>query len=57
MQQRKQWARATPLGRQLSTLADEVANALDALIHVSAIEERFPDDGGSVVVITPHPWR
>jgi rRNA-processing protein FCF1 len=57
MQQRKQWARATPLGRQLSTLADEVANALHALIHVSAIEERFPDDGGSVVVITPHPWR
>jgi hypothetical protein len=57
MRQKKQWARAALLEQQFATLADEVAKALDELVHVSAIEERFPDDGGSVVVITPHPWR
>jgi hypothetical protein len=55
--ERNRWARATPLGQQLAGLADEVAEALEELVQASAIEERFPDDGGPVVVITPHPWR
>src|SRR5687768_9514909 len=54
---RKPWAQATSLGLRLATLADQLGQALDDLVAVSPIEERFPDDGGKVVVITAHPWR
>jgi len=54
---RKQWAQGISLGLRLATLADEVAQCLEDLVAVSAIEERFPDDGGPVIVVTPHPWR
>jgi rRNA maturation endonuclease Nob1 len=47
-------------GTRLTTLrglATEARARLDALLAVSSILERFPDDGaGGVVVITPHPW-
>lgn len=54
---RKSWAQGTSLALRLATLADELRQALEDLVAVSQIEERFPDDGGTVVVITAHPWR
>jgi len=54
---KKAWVQATSLALRLGALADELGEALEGLIAVSPIEERFPDDGGAVVVITAHPWR
>jgi hypothetical protein len=50
------WNGGSSLGQQLSVLAREVEAAIADLLEVSSIRERFPDDGGPVVVITPHPW-
>lgn len=40
----------------LRTLVAETRVALDALLAVSAIAERHPNDGTGPRVITPHPW-
>jgi hypothetical protein len=54
---KKFWAVAPPLGRTLAELSGSVEAAVAELLRVSSIEERFPDEHGSIVVITPHPWR
>ncbi len=51
---RKTWPRPATLGADLDKLHDELLAALDALLDVSAIEERFSRD---LPVITPHPWK
>ena len=41
----------------LRTLETETRTALEAVLAVSSVRERFPDDGsGRIVIITPHPW-
>lgn len=53
----KNWRHGTTLRDRVGKRSSSLHATLEQLVGLSEIEERFPNDGSGVVVLSPSPWK